>query len=154
MTLLPTLLHLGSIVMANVWAITRTRDETVYPDPVSFKPERFFDSDGTLNNDTMQYAIGFGRRICPGRAIADAVLLLVTDTVLSTFNISKAKDENGIEIEIDLNSFTSSAVKQVRIVRVRRCILTSLLTRLPFKCSNVPRFPQARVLIRNAISER
>jgi hypothetical protein len=28
-------------------------------------------------------------------------------SVLSTFSISKAKDENGVEIEIDQNAFTS-----------------------------------------------
>ncbi|KAF8628629.1 hypothetical protein AX15_003764 [Amanita polypyramis BW_CC] len=99
--------YASSIVMANVWAITR--DEAVYPDPELFKPERFFSSDGTLNDDTMEYAFGFGRRICPGQPIADTLLWLVTATVLSTFNISKAKDKNGIEVELDLDAFTSSA---------------------------------------------
>lgn len=39
-----------------------TRDEEVYPDAESFRPERFLKSDGTLNDDTMEYAFGFGRR--------------------------------------------------------------------------------------------
>ena len=38
------------------------RDEEMYPDPDSFKPERFFNDDGTLNDDTVPYAFGFGRR--------------------------------------------------------------------------------------------
>jgi len=38
------------------------RDEEMYPDPDSFKPERFFNDDGTLNGDTVPYAFGFGRR--------------------------------------------------------------------------------------------
>ncbi|KAF8628644.1 hypothetical protein AX15_003776 [Amanita polypyramis BW_CC] len=126
----------GSIVTANVWAITR--DESVYPDPESFKPERFFSSDGTLNDDTVEYAFGFGRRICPGRSVADTLLWLVAATVLSTFNISKAKDENGAEIEIDLNAFTSSATSAP----------------LPFKCSITPRSLQAKTLIHNAVSEQ
>ena len=39
-----------------------TRDEEVYEDPDSFRPERFLKADGTLNDDTMDYAFGFGRR--------------------------------------------------------------------------------------------
>jgi cytochrome P450 len=38
------------------------RDEEMYPDPDSFKPERFINDDGTLNDDSVPYAFGFGRR--------------------------------------------------------------------------------------------
>jgi len=41
-----------------------TRDEAKYPSPEEFKPERFFGVDGELNDDTMSYAFGAGRRIC------------------------------------------------------------------------------------------
>ncbi|KAF8737059.1 hypothetical protein AX14_013511 [Amanita brunnescens Koide BX004] len=80
----------GTLVIPNVWAITR--DEDFYPDANSFRPERFFTADGSLNEDTMEYTLGFGRRyvvfipgtrnshlgltcrICPGRYVADAVV--------------------------------------------------------------------------------
>jgi cytochrome P450 len=39
-----------------------TRDEEVYQDADSFRPERFIKADGTLNDDTVDYAFGFGRR--------------------------------------------------------------------------------------------
>jgi cytochrome P450 len=39
-----------------------TRDEDVYQDAESFLPERFLKADGTLNDDTVDYAFGFGRR--------------------------------------------------------------------------------------------
>ena len=39
-----------------------TRDETVYTDPESFKPERFLNDDGTCNEDDVSIAFGFGRR--------------------------------------------------------------------------------------------
>jgi len=48
------------MVSSNIWAMTH--DESVYPDPFTFKPERFFDADGKLNNDNRILAYGFGRR--------------------------------------------------------------------------------------------
>jgi cytochrome P450 len=49
----------------------------------------------------MSLAFGVGRRICPGRHFADAMLFIVASSVLSVFNITKAKDENGHEIPVD-----------------------------------------------------
>ncbi|KAF9238847.1 cytochrome P450 [Melanogaster broomeanus] len=60
----------GATVVPNVWAMTH--DDVRYPDPNDFKPERFLNSDGTLNDDAVGYVFGFGRRICPGRHFADA----------------------------------------------------------------------------------
>ncbi|KAG6886455.1 hypothetical protein C0992_003898 [Termitomyces sp. T32_za158] len=39
-----------------------THDETQYPQPDLFLPERFFDENGRLNNDDAVLAFGFGRR--------------------------------------------------------------------------------------------
>ena len=39
-----------------------THDETVYTDPFAFKPERFLDVNGKLNEDSRILAYGFGRR--------------------------------------------------------------------------------------------
>ncbi|KAK1232372.1 hypothetical protein PQX77_004494 [Marasmius sp. AFHP31] len=53
----------GSIVLCNVWAMLH--DETVYPEPFSFKPERFLTQDGKLNpnvQDPTQAFFGFGKR--------------------------------------------------------------------------------------------
>jgi cytochrome P450 len=51
---------IGAVVFANIWAMTH--DENVYPDPFAFKPERFLNADGTLNDDNRVLAYGFGRR--------------------------------------------------------------------------------------------
>jgi cytochrome P450 len=43
---------------------------------------------------------GVGKRICPGRHFVDATLFVVASSVLSVFNLTKAKDENGHEIPV------------------------------------------------------
>ncbi|KAG6861010.1 hypothetical protein C0995_004863 [Termitomyces sp. Mi166 len=50
----------GTTVMPNIWSMTH--DESRYPEPDLFKPERFFDENGELNNDDDILAFGFGRR--------------------------------------------------------------------------------------------
>ena len=42
-----------------------THDENVYPEPFAFKPERFLDKNGELNDDDRILAFGFGRRYLP-----------------------------------------------------------------------------------------
>ncbi|KAK7048352.1 O-methylsterigmatocystin oxidoreductase [Favolaschia claudopus] len=89
----------GATVISNIWAMTR--DESVYSDPERFNPDRFFTPDGKLNDDDTVLSFGFGRRICVGRYYADAVMWLSFVCVLSLFNVDKAKDAAGNDIEIE-----------------------------------------------------
>ncbi|KAJ6549064.1 cytochrome P450 [Mycena vulgaris] len=111
----------GSIVFGNVWAILH--DETMYPDPYAFKPERFL-QEGKPNPDVCDphAAFGFGRRICPGLHMASASLWIAISCILATFDITKAVGEDGETIE---PSYKYSSG------------LTS--APLPFKCSIRPR---------------
>ncbi|KAF8840012.1 cytochrome P450 [Paxillus ammoniavirescens] len=77
-----------------------THDDVRYTDPYDFKPERFLDSDGTLNQDTVSYVFGFGRRICPGRHFADASLWSAIASVLAVFKIEKC-DAHFAEPKVD-----------------------------------------------------
>ncbi|KAF7346390.1 O-methylsterigmatocystin oxidoreductase [Mycena sanguinolenta] len=90
----------GAIVIGNIWAMTR--QESIYPNPERFNPDRFFTADSKLIDDTI-LAFGFGRRICVGRHNADATIWGTIASILSTFNIEKAKDATGKEIDIDPN---------------------------------------------------
>jgi cytochrome P450 len=73
----------------------------LYPDPETFKPERFLNEDGTFRDDpTISLAFGAGKRICPGRHLVDATLFIVTASLLSVFNVTKARDEHGREIPV------------------------------------------------------
>ena len=78
-----------------------SRNEEKYPNPDVFNPDRFLSADGTLTDDTVSFAWGFGRRICPGRHLAEASLFSAMTSLLAVFKFSKPRDETGGEIEIE-----------------------------------------------------
>ncbi|EED83484.1 predicted protein, partial [Postia placenta Mad-698-R] len=96
----------GSSVISNIWAISR--DPSIYPDPDAFRPERFeeMDAEKVKACDPKRYIFGFGRRICPGRHLADMSVWLAAATILATLDIRKACDFNGNEIEPTLSFIT------------------------------------------------
>jgi hypothetical protein len=74
---------------------TQTRailhDDRLFPDPFTFKPERFTTPDMDPRVPAaVDYAFGFGRRVCPGRWMAHSFVWIVVASVLSTFRIEKA----------------------------------------------------------------
>ncbi|KAJ6570091.1 cytochrome P450 [Mycena vulgaris] len=119
----------GSVVIANSWAMLH--DETVYPDPHLFKPERFL-IDGQLNPAIRdpEAAFGFGRRACPGRHMARDTLWIMVASMLAVFDIAKAVDQDGQPIEPPPGHISELVV-----------------TPLPFKCSITPRSKEATELI-------
>jgi Cytochrome P450 len=77
-----------------------THDPALYHDPMAFKPERFLDIDGQGPEvDPHSIAFGFGRRVCPGRILADTTVWLSAAKALAVFEISKPV-ENGVEVDI------------------------------------------------------
>ncbi|KAJ7675686.1 cytochrome P450 [Mycena polygramma] len=121
----------GTTVIGNIWAMLR--DESVYSNPEKFNPERFLNAAGQVNPPDSTISFGFGRRICPGRHVADATVWAVIVSILSTFNIAKAKDANGQNIEIEA-TFTDELVSHPH----------------PFKCAITPRSHVAKRLIEEA----
>ncbi|KAI9567596.1 cytochrome P450 [Boletus coccyginus] len=90
----------GAVVITNLWAIAH--DESRYPNPHAFIPERFLNDDGSLKPDDIEHIVfGFGRRICAGRHFADASMWSVIAKVLAVFKILRALDENGVEIPVE-----------------------------------------------------
>ncbi|KAJ0417659.1 cytochrome P450 [Aspergillus carlsbadensis] len=80
----------GSIVMPNVWAFCH--DPATYKDPMSFNPSRFLGDHPERDPQTMVF--GFGRRICPGRFLADSNIYLTIAMSLAAFEIGKPEDED------------------------------------------------------------
>ncbi|KIK93481.1 hypothetical protein PAXRUDRAFT_828946 [Paxillus rubicundulus Ve08.2h10] len=94
----------GAIIFPNTWAMAH--DETHFPDPLSFKPERHLTSNGTLAEATSYTPFGFGRRVCPGIHMAERNLWIAIVSMLATLRVGKAKNESGEEIDVKLEFTT------------------------------------------------
>ncbi|KAJ7489127.1 cytochrome P450 [Mycena latifolia] len=122
----------GSIVIGNAWGLLH--DEGIYPDPHTFNPERFL-LNGQLNPavEDPDAAFGFGRRFCPGRHMAVSSIWISVVSILATFNIDKAVDDEGRVIEPSYEYLSGS-----------------ISAPLPFKCTITPRSKEAIALILGA----
>ena len=84
-------------MIPNVWGMLH--DPAVYADPHEFQPERFIaQQDKLAEPDPRLCFFGFGRRICPGRELANVSVWIETALILATLSISKARNELGQEI--------------------------------------------------------
>ncbi|KAF7795540.1 hypothetical protein EIP86_006702 [Pleurotus ostreatoroseus] len=66
-------------------------DPESYPEPDSFRPERFLGP--TPQPDPRKIVFGYGRRICPGAALAEQIMFIVISSTLATFDIKPRKGE-------------------------------------------------------------
>ncbi|OAX39564.1 cytochrome P450 [Rhizopogon vinicolor AM-OR11-026] len=119
----------GVIVLTNIWAMSH--NETRFPDPTSFKPERHLSPTGELLEGTAPHTFGFGLRQCPGKHLADQSVWIAIVSVLATLRIGKGKDSTGCEINVKPD-FTSGLEIRPK----------------PFACSIEPRSANAERLIR------
>ncbi|KAI1080356.1 cytochrome P450 [Whalleya microplaca] len=119
----------GAMVIQNIWWFTH--DPAVYHDPSSFNPSRHLDPDPCP--DPRNYVFGFGRRICPGKLFGEASVWLMIARSLAVFNVTKARDEAGKEIEPEL-----------------RWKPGALSYPIPFKATVKPRSPEHEALILQA----
>ncbi|KIJ57255.1 hypothetical protein M422DRAFT_238853 [Sphaerobolus stellatus SS14] len=87
----------GSLIFPNAWGLLRS--EEYYKEPNVFRPERFL-GENPEPDPSISGTFGFGRRVCPGRLLAENTLWLESACLLSAFNFSHAKDQNGKDIDI------------------------------------------------------
>ncbi|KDR72308.1 hypothetical protein GALMADRAFT_102042 [Galerina marginata CBS 339.88] len=105
----------GSIIVANTRGITL--DEDIYKNPHTFTPSRYLHGEP---HPVGQF--GFGRRLCPGRHLADASVWIAIASILAAFDISPAKAADGTPI-LPKEEFLSGITSRPK----------------PFKCLIVPR---------------
>jgi len=118
----------GAVVVPNVWVMGR--DPTQFDNPIAFMPERYLTPDGAVAEGATHHVFGFGRRICPGKHLADQNIWVAIVTMLATLRVAKARDESGNEIDVK-GEFTSGLVSSPK----------------PFSCSITARSPSVKDLI-------
>ncbi|BGP35857.1 hypothetical protein JCM10296v2_007709 [Rhodotorula toruloides] len=98
----------GIIVLPKHWAIHL--DPEVYPEPEKFNPDRSIKDGklvGTKYSDVGHHGYGFGRRVCPGKHIADRSLFVVFTRLLWTLNLRPAIDPaTGKEVPPSVDAFS------------------------------------------------
>ncbi|PPQ69882.1 hypothetical protein CVT25_005587 [Psilocybe cyanescens] len=124
----------GTIVIGNAWGIFN--DETIYPDPRRFNPDRFMgEGDKGLQHlspmDPLSAAFGYGRRACPGRYMGESQVWISIASILSVFDIKPALDEMGRPIHVT-PEFSKTGM---------------ICHPVPFKYAMKPRDNAARLLI-------
>ncbi|RBR18975.1 hypothetical protein FVER53590_10070 [Fusarium verticillioides] len=98
----------ASLLPATWWFL---HDPEIYSDPTSFDPGRYLEP---RNEPHPKFAsFGFGRRVCPGRFLADESLFISISRLLAAFEIKKAVDGRGNEIEPQI-SVTPGLISHIR----------------------------------------
>ncbi|KAG1724633.1 cytochrome P450 [Suillus paluster] len=80
----------GATVYGCHWAISR--DPIVFPDPETFNPQRWLDSEGRLKDNMKFIVYGFGRRVCPGLHLANQSMFINLALLFWSFRIAQRPD--------------------------------------------------------------
>ncbi|KAJ7067247.1 cytochrome P450 [Mycena amicta] len=126
----------GSTIIANLWGIHLNPAD--FPDPHKFDPERFMEK-RDYPGPWQHSSFGYGRRVCPGMYLAANSVFINIARILWGFNVSKARDASGNEIEVDTLAYTDGFNS----------------VPLPFPVSITPRSPahEAVILRENEIAQ-
>ena len=132
----------GALLLPAIWWFTR--DPDVYHDAETFKPERY--SEPYCEPQPTDVTFGFGRRICPGRYLADTSMYLTFVQSLAVFNIEKALDGDGQAID-PKHGFRPGIISPLTPFQIRLTprtgqhehLINDVLQRFPWKESDKDR---------------
>ncbi|KAI1797445.1 cytochrome P450 [Ganoderma leucocontextum] len=117
-----------TVILVNFWGMLRAEEH--YPDPHSFKPERWLGKERSDPTHPLNIAFGFGRRSCPGQHLAEELVFTSVARMLALFDIAPIKDEHGNPV-IPSDDSTNGGITFP----------------VPFRCSIQPRSARAREIL-------
>ena len=105
----------GTVIFGNSWSVHPTfseildltcyrsilHDPEVYKDPFVYNPDRFLKDgkiDPSVRDPTMTF--GYGRRICPGRFLAENSLFIFICHIMTVYDIRPGLGDDGKELDI------------------------------------------------------
>ncbi|KAG5938821.1 hypothetical protein E4U53_007933 [Claviceps sorghi] len=86
----------GAFILPSIWWFMH--DPETYANPSDFNPDRFLEPRN--EPDPKDHIFGYGRRICPGRHLADDNMYLTISRLIATFDVTRKLDEQGRPLEI------------------------------------------------------
>ncbi|KAI9452371.1 cytochrome P450 [Lactarius psammicola] len=128
----------GTISLQNMR--TLNFDPEVFgPNVTEFDPTRYLDEKGQVktvmeSREEGHLSFGFGRRMCPGRHVAEGTLTIDFATLLWAMRFERPEGSRG---ELDVRTLVQSGLTAHPV---------------PFECKAVPRFTEAEGLLNEALS--
>ncbi|KAI8075986.1 cytochrome P450 [Halteromyces radiatus] len=105
----------GTVLETNM--IGLHMDPDIYPDPETFKPERFLNNTRTMSssangnvNQRDLFIFGWGRRICPGIYLAEVEIFHIFVRIFANASIAAPLDGGGKEVPIDMDAILDTGV--------------------------------------------
>ena len=145
----------GTICLQNMRLINSEPD-VFGTDAERFDPARYLDGNRQVKvldgREEGHMSFGFGRRICPGRYVAEGTLAIDIATLLWAMRFERPE---GVQAELELRNFSKGGLSAyvVFTCSIFGFVLTSWHSHpLPFEFKAVPRFAEAEGLLKEALN--
>jgi cytochrome P450 family 2 subfamily J len=102
-------------ILPNIWSVHH--DDKLFPDSMSFRPERFIDADGKVSKPDYLMPFSVGKRFCLGEPLARMELFLYFTSMMHKFSFKLPPGEH---VDVMENSSIVNTPQDYRVIAVHR----------------------------------